>query len=294
MNPGEQNGNGYGGFAGTSSTGTPGFFNQALIENSYIPDETRKPRLPIKLFIFAAIVLIIIGVIVFLITFIPKQALPIHLDGAKYNALRSYLYYGNDAAKSTQEIEDPVNMYVATILKGVDYFGEETVAENQVFAYHLKELYNDLAIDTNAHPEFKEYDEAIRMVAIYVDPVSYYRNLMQGLKSRDDEQAILNALDADFNVSKDYVIWNILSTNLRNYHESAADLYSFVLQNGCASNSYYDVACMRNKDEYTIETFNRKQTKLQMSSSNAYSDSEIRMVSERLYAMIEALKEYAQ
>ena len=212
-----------------------------------------------------------------------------------YEAFKNYIYFGDEKNPDGKEISKSENMYVVTLIKGTSFLNYYTnyleSTMQQDFAAKIKELYEKLEIDTEKYPDYQEYSDAVKLLSIYIDPIEYYKSKINNLKTVYDEHEVVESIKNDLTINKEYSAWHTLAKNLETYHKSAVDLYAYYLKYGCTRDGQYIGECMRDKSADILKEFNQKQTNLQKSTSNAYSDSTIKMVINRLFNMIEELGE---
>ena len=263
---------------------------------SYDPE--RQPNKKFLIFIIAGVVLfvVLIGVIAFVASGGNKllSGIPI-IEKEKFENFKNYVYYGKTAVEDPAKIEDSTKMYFYELTSGSSYLNARsdngTTLNSDEYAAKLKELYLGLNIDTEKYKDYKEYDEAIRMLAIYIDPITYYRETVQLIKPGYSEKDIAASISNNFKVDNNYVTWSILAKSLESYFKHAVNLYSFYYKNGCASHGYYEESCIQSRNSDIIREFNINQGLLQTSSDKTYSDSTRKMAADGIYAMIEKLEE---
>ncbi len=244
------------------------------------------------------IILIIIAVVLLSGGNIGGKAGAPTIKKENYEAFKNYIYFGNEKNPDEKEISKSESMYVATLIKGTSFLNYYTnyleSTKQQDFAKKIKELYEKLEIDTEKYPDYQEYSDAVKLLSIYIDPIEYYRSKINKLKTVYDQHEVVESIRNDFAIDKKYATWHTLAANLKTYHENAVDLYSYYLKYGCTNEGQYIGECMRNKSADILKDFNEKQTRLQMSTSNAYSDSTKRMTIDRLFDMVKELEECAK
>ena len=215
------------------------------------------------------------------------------IDKESYEAFKNYVFFGNEKNPDKLTISKSENMYIVKLFRGTTFFNYYTnyleSVEQQDFAKKIVELYNNLKIDTKKYPDYVEYNDAVRLLGIYIDPITYYKSKITNLKTKNDEDEVLKSIESNFVINKDYAEWNILAKHLRQYHKSAASLYAIYLKNGCAKNEQYDSQCMNSKSADAIREFNLVQTDLSKSAANAYSEATKKMIADRLFTMIKDL-----
>ena len=275
---------------------------EAITSNSgYLTGSYGSERQPNKRFLYfiiagVAIFVVLIGVIAFMSLGGSKllSGIPV-IEKEKFESFKNYIYYGKTMVEDPAKIEDSTKMYIYNLTAGPSYLNSRTANNNALnadeYAAKLKELYQDLNIDTEKYKDYKEYDVAVRLVAIYVDPIAYYREAVQQIKPGYNEKDVATSISNNFKVDDNYVTWSILAKNLESYYKYAANLYSFYYKNGCANNGLYEESCIQSRNSSIIREFNVNQGLLQSSSDKTFSDSTRKMVTDGIYKMLEKLEE---
>ncbi len=275
---------------------------EAITSSSdYMAGSYRSERQPNKRFLYLIIAgvvvfVVFIGIIIFLSLGGKKllSGIPV-IEKETYDRFKNYIYYGKTDVQDPVKIEDSTKMYIYDLTKGTSYLNSRIAsdipANADEYVAKLKELYQNLNIDTEKYKDYKEYDEAIRLIAIYIDPIAYYREAIQPIQPGYNEKDIATSISNSFKVDDSYITWSALAKNLELYHKYAANLYSFYYKNGCARNGQYEESCMQKKSEKVIREFNIYQGLLQKSTNSTYSDSTRKMVVDEIYRMLEKLEE---
>ena len=266
---------------------------------SYDPE--RQPNKKFLIFIIAGVVVFvaIIGIIAFMLGGGQKMLAGIpSIDKEKFENFKNYIYYGKTDIDDPAKIEDSTDMYLYKLTEGnsyLNYYSETLSSLNKnEYVTKLKSLYEDLGIDTEKYQNYKEYDEAIRLLAIYIDPISYYRETIKTVQANFDVKTISSSISETFKVDENYTTWSILADNLESYFKKAANLYVFYYQNGCARGGTYDEQCIQKKGTSVINNFNKAQTQLQTTAYSTFSDSTRKTVTDRVYKLIEILEDSAK